>query len=442
MNNDNTKYILLVTAIIAAVLGYYLLMDNLSEWEFNLDKTKKNPYGTFLTYELVKNKYSKEGFEEIDNSVLSTLRTLKKNKTYNYIFINQIPYYDKKTVDTLSKFVENGNTVFISCEDLFGNFRDSILYQTYHLNIITAYSKLYYKYFDKDTLISYIPVSTFNFTHPNLKSKKGYRYFLKNKTDTLTNYFYRFEAVPDSEWTQPIPDINAISFAGSEHSYGTGLNFAVLKHGKGQYILLLSAIPFTNYFMRNEKGLEYAEKIFAHLPEQHTLWDNISHEKIYTDGEKNYRGDSSFGESPLYFILNNRSLRWAWYLTIVGVFIYALFHAKRRQNIIPIIAPKQNTSLQYVETIGQLYFHEEEHIEIANEMRLQFLNFIRHKYYLKTNEADDTFFKHLALKSAVDEEKIKAIFTHFNDILKVRSINQQKLHQLNKELEYFYTTCK
>lgn len=30
---------------------------------------------------------------------------------------------------------------------------------------------------------------------------------------------------------------------------------------------------------------------------------------------------------------------------------------KEDKNIIPIIEPKQNNSLKYVETIGQLYFH-------------------------------------------------------------------------------------
>ncbi|HNY55318.1 MAG TPA: hypothetical protein PKI86_06820, partial [Chitinophagales bacterium] len=189
-------------------------------------------------------------------------------------------------------------------------------------------------------------------------------------------------------------------------------------------------------------GLEYAEKVFSHLPNQTTLWDNISHEYKYSSADDGYRGDSSFGDSPLYFILQNRALRWAWYLTILGVIIYAIFHAKRRQNIIPIIEPKQNNSLKYVETIGQLYFHEEEHIEIANEMRLQFLNFIRQKYYMKTNEIDEAFFKQLCLKSAIEEEKIKSIFDEFKDILKVKSINQQKLHHLNKQLEYFYKTCK
>ena len=418
MNKERNKYILLVLAIILGVVGYYLLMDSFSEWNYNLDKTKKNPYGTFITYELLKSKYHKKGFSEINNSVVESFRKLKKNKTYNYIFLNQTPYYDSATVDTICKFTDAGNTVFISCEGFYGDFIDSVLNKTYHLRLTTGYNEIYYKLFENDTIeylnrdsiMGDIRFGTFNFIHPALKDDSGYTYFMKYKADTITNYYYRFEPVPDTEWTQPIPDINKISFAGNETSYGSGLNFAVLKHGKGQLVILLSALPFTNYFMRTGKGLEYAEKVFAHLPNQTTLWDNISHEQKYIDDGNSYHGNSSFGDSPLYFILENRALRWAWYLTILGVIIYAVFHAKRRQNIIPIIEPKQNTSLKYVETIGQLYFHEEEHIEIANEMRLQFMNFIRQKYYLKTNEIDDAFFKQLSLKAAIKEEKIKDIF--------------------------------
>ena len=86
--------------------------------------------------------------------------------------------------------------------------------------------------------------------------------------------------------------------------------------------------------------------------------------------------------------------------------------------------------------------HDEEHIEIANEMRLQFMNYIRQRYYIKTTEIDDTFFKQVSLKSSVDEDKIRTLFSDFKDVLKIKSINQQKLHELNKQLEYFYKTCK
>lgn len=440
MNSNRNKYLLIGVAIIIVVAAYYLLKDNFTEWNYNLDKTQKNAYGTFLTYELLKEKYKKNGFIEINKSVIESFRKLKKDKTYNYVFINQQPNYDSATLDTICKFANAGNTVFISCESLYGQLYDSILYDNYHLKLTTAYNKFGYKILDSQ--FTEHKVSTFNFIHPALRDNDGYDYYLMNKADTLITYFYNFEAIPDSEIIQPIKETNLISFAAFEKTYNVGLNFVILKHGKGQFVILMTALPFTNYFMRKEKGLEYAEKILAHLPNQATIWDNISHEYNFKSNKNKNHGDSSYGDSPLYFIIQNKYLRWAWYLTILGIFIYAIFHAKRRQNIIPIIEPKENNSLKYVEAIGQLYFHEEEHQEIANEMRLQFLNFIRQKYYLKTNEIDAVFMQQLSLNSAIEIEKIELIFDEFKDILKIKSINQKKLQHLNNLLENFYKNCK
>ena len=172
MNNDRSKYILIALAILLIVAGYFLLKDSFTEWSYNLDKTKKNAYGTFMTYELLKEKNKKTGFKEIENSVLETFRKLNKNKTYNYVFLNQTPYYDSATLDTICKFAEAGNTVFISCEDIYGKFRDSILYQTYHLSFTTGFNELYYKY--DDSVIERKMYSTFNFIHPALKDDSGY----------------------------------------------------------------------------------------------------------------------------------------------------------------------------------------------------------------------------------------------------------------------------
>ncbi len=438
---QNRNWIKLV-ALLALLLtaAYFLFKDDFSEWDYNLNKTKKNAYGTFLFYELLKAKYQPNDFYEIEKSVVESLRALPKNKKYNYVFVNYAPYYDSATIDTLCKFAYSGNTVFISAESIWGTLRDSILNQMYHIDIKSSFDKLYER--NRDTIPEDVFASSFNFIHPSLKHKTGYTYYRKYKADTLHTYYNQFVPVVDSLIKQPIADENALHFIGFENSYGIGLNIVELQHGKGKFVIMLSTIPFTNYFMRNKNGLEYIEKLLSYLPNSATIWDNKSHILDYKDTYKPPKGKSSFGETPLYFILQNKALRWAWYLLIIGVIVYALFHAKRRQRIIPIIEPKQNNSLKYVETIGQLYLHENEHIEIATEMRHLFLNFIRQKYYLKTSEIDDAFFNTLAQKSTIEIEKIKSIFDDFKRIQKVQTINQSFLQTLNQKLEYFYSNCK
>jgi len=137
-------YILIGLSLALLVAAYYVFREDLSEWNYNLDKTKTNAYGTFLTYELIKSKYD-SNFIEIDNNVVESFRTLDSTTHYNYIFINHFPYYDSATIDTLCRFAYAGNTVFIGAEDFYGTLRDSIIQQLYHLKIIGSYAVFYEK---------------------------------------------------------------------------------------------------------------------------------------------------------------------------------------------------------------------------------------------------------------------------------------------------------
>lgn len=440
MKKKRNIYILIGLSLALLVAAYYVFREDLSEWNYNLDKTKTNAYGTFLTYELIKSKYD-SNFIEIDNNVVESFRILDSTTHYNYIFINHFPYYDSATIDTLCRFAYAGNTVFIGAEDFYGTLRDSIIQQLYHLKIIGSYAVFYEK--NRDSSHEDKLKTTFNFIHPTLNKQNGYEYYQLYKADTIVQYFNQFVPFTDSTIKQPISSENKINFIAYENSYNIGLNAVELKHGKGSFVLILTALPFTNYFMRTKDGLEYTEKLFSYLPHSKTIWDNTSQiNKMINDENSGFKNDTTFGESPIYFILKNKSLRWAWYLSIIGIIIYAIFHAKRRQNIIPIIEPKQNNSLKYVETIGQLYYQENEHIEIAEEMRIQFLNYIRQKYYLKTNLIDEEFIKTVAQKSNIEMDKIKAIFDELEKIKKTKSIQQKQLQKINKQLEFFYSTCK
>ncbi|MCB0508143.1 MAG: DUF4350 domain-containing protein [Chitinophagales bacterium] len=434
----NTYQLVAIIGILIFVV-YYFSKQPSDEWVYNLKQTNKQAYGTYLTYELIKNKNKSTGFIEITDSLERTFRSLDSNKHYNYFFFNYQPYWDSAKMNALLTFVENGNTAFICSESLYGIFNEMVLINKYHIEFISSNASFNRK--NEDINYKEKSYTTFNFTQPNFKDKSGYIYFKKDDKDTVTYFNYCFAQV-DSFISKPMDEEDALSYIGTEDSYQQQNNVVLLKHGKGQFIVSTSVLPFTNYFMRTPKGLEYAEKLLAYLPNQTSIWDNVSHIYIPYDDTRSMRGESSFGESPLYFILNNAALRWAWYLTILGIIIYIIFHAKRRQNIIPIIEPKQNNSLKYVETIGQLYYRENEHLEIANEMRLQFLNYIRKKYHLKTNEQDDTFLQTLSLKSGIETEKISQLFNTFNLIEQAKPINATQLQRINQQLEYFYRNSK
>jgi hypothetical protein len=141
--------------------------------------------------------------------------------------------------------------------------------------------------------------------------------------------------------------------------------------------------------------------------------------------------------TPLRFILSNESLRWAYYITIVSVLVFIGFEMKRKQRIIPVIPPLENTTLEFVGTIGNLYYQSAEHKNIA-EKKINFLmDQIRSKYWLNTNVLDEAFINALARKSGKAEEDVRSLMKSISAIQVKERISSEELIDLNKKIEKF-----
>lgn len=445
MNKDRNTYLIIGLVFIALMVLYFSIEASLSHWVYNLDLKKKNPYGLYMTYQLVKEKYSPIGFEvNKDKNARDFMARKEPGQKFTYVYIGALPFFDSASVDTLLDLVYHGSTVFLACDELNERFDQDVLKSCFRWQVESNFS------FGIDIMddlfkTSSQPASYFNFRHAHLKSENNYTFYQKYKSDTIHRYFLNFEAISDTEPAYRYDPLNTVTFAGYQTNpkgRETGNNFGVFQYGKGRFVILLSALPFTNYYIRDARGLEYLEKVFSYLPaDQPMIWDEYSRE-YHPDTEVQDQGNSEFKNSPLYFILQNKSLRMAWYLLLTLLLIFAVFSAKRRQKIIPVMEPKTNTSLQYVETIGQLYYEETEHQIIANEMKNQFFNYIRKKYFLPVQQLDADMIRILSVKTGVATGILEKLSGYFEDLRLIKSFNQSKLTHFNELLEEFYTTCK
>jgi hypothetical protein len=140
-------------------------------------------------------------------------------------------------------------------------------------------------------------------------------------------------------------------------------------------------------------------------------------------------------ETPLRFILTNESLRWAYYITAISLLLFMIFEMKRKQRIIPIIKPLTNTTLEFVGTIGNLYFQGNDHKNIAEKKINFFMDQLRTKYWLNTSHLDETFVKIAAKKMGQPEEDVRRLV---NTIVAIRvrdRISSQELIDLNRQIE-------
>jgi len=195
--------------------------------------------------------------------------------------------------------------------------------------------------------------------------------------------------------------------------------------GKGNIILNSTPLAFTNIYLLPEKNNEFASTTLSYLPKT-----NVHRTEFYHLG----RMESS---SPLRYILTNEPLRWAYYLTIAAILIFMIFEAKRKQRIIPVIKPLANTSLEFVSTVGNLYYQNGDHKNMAEKKINFLLDQIRTKYLLRTHEFNVEFINILASKSGNNSEEVQSLFRTITFIQSTTVISAGQLMDLNQKIEKF-----
>ncbi len=112
-----------------------------------------------------------------------------------------------------------------------------------------------------------------------------------------------------------------------------------------------------------------------------------------------------------------------------------IFNAKRRQRIIPIKEPVKNTTVDFTKTIGNLYFQEKNHQNIAEKKIVFLLEKIRNEYYIDTFNLDETFINRLHQKSGKDKKIIENVVQLIKKIRNQSQTTEKELIIFNELLE-------
>jgi len=205
-------------------------------------------------------------------------------------------------------------------------------------------------------------------------------------------------------------------------------DFVKVDFGKGAFYLHLQPLAFSNYYLLNDTTSDYAFKALSYLPANNkVIWDEYI--KRGRAGEENM----------MRVIMEKAALRWAYYIAIFGILLFVVFEGKRRQRVIPIIKPLQNTTLEFVQVVSRLYYQKQDHHGIARKKIIFFLEQIRTQYHLPTNQLDEQFTETLSHKSGYPLEKTKYLIWKIRQVEKSGSITAEELLKLNDEMEKFTT---
>jgi hypothetical protein len=115
-----------------------------------------------------------------------------------------------------------------------------------------------------------------------------------------------------------------------------------------------------------------------------------------------------------------------------------LLEMKRRRNAIPFVQKPKNDSLDYVRTLGRLYYDQKDHLNLAQKATLVFLDHVRNHYHLFTNNLDADFVEALHLKSGYNKALLAQLISYVQFVQGNHTINEQQLAAYHQQLENFY----
>ncbi|MDO5607299.1 MAG: hypothetical protein Q4G08_02475 [Capnocytophaga sp.] len=268
--------------------------------------------------------------------------------------------------------------------------------------------------------LSYDILDTLSIKRYNTNFQEGYKLrFTDTKllSDTLV-----MSKLPDGNGIAYIGEENEILGTMSDYDEQPKANFVRVPHGKGNIYIHTEPLVLTNYYLLEGNSQRYVQDVFSYLPDRTTLWFS-----------RNFSPTPSY--SPLRFVLDNPPLRYAWWLFLGGLLLFAIFNAKRRQRIVPIIEPPQNKSVEFVKSVGNLYLQEGNPQDMADKKIQYFLQKVRTELMIDTQRWDANFVQKLHVKTGISVETIQKITDLMQKLQHQRELFTEKdLTKLNEML--------
>jgi hypothetical protein len=375
---------------IAVLLGILLYLKTLvppeTDWRQTYSGMDKIPFGTWILQHSVKDLFPGSRIKVNTKSLYERWANDSANSTVFIItnHFNPAP----SDLNALFRKVKSGSHLLIASDIWPKELTDSlnITFKSLHGNIL-------------DSVIT-----------------------LQNLTRKSREKEYRFKKLIQSGWFE-LSDTTAVTPLGKGNNE---INYVQVRYGKGSFFLHAQPQVFTNYHILYN-DYHYLEEVLASLPESNSEieWDEY------------YKPFGSRNESPIKIILSLKSLRAAYWTLLTGLVLYMLTNIRRRQRPIPVLPPKANLSLDFVRTIGLLYFHQKNHQDLVKKIFVSFSEYIHSKYFI-CHEFTPSFYQKLAMKSGVGEQLITRIFTQYEALSTRERVYEDDLIRFNGFIELFY----
>ncbi len=456
-DNYSTQIWIALIVVLIGVGLTFLLRDNSVKWsetyQHTTSKANKNPFDLSILRASLETEESP--VQDITSKLAFSLP--KEGEKENYLFVGEAMRLDSNDAKALRSFIERGNNAFIASKYISQRLLKHLIAQDSLEQLITIppYPSDDMGEEENDSseirkeMIRRIVAKTENNFETIVDSHFISRVYFPDTLKYKTGFYRAVGKAYFGLDLQHYQDLverkalkNATVLGDLQEKYA---NFLAIPYGKGKLFIHANPIFFANVEIIDTLGKNHLERILGHLPTGKTYWDKFSQTDINTarllDTDHQDKKEEKAQNNILKYVVGQRSLAAAWYLLLgIGV-LFVAFGAKRRQRIIPVLQRKMNTSLEYIQSLGHLFFKQQDHTGLTNMKFKHFLAYIRQRYGLNTNKLDQYFITRLSQKSGIAEHTIKSLMEKATYAERL-PVEEGFLIDFHQELERFYKTCK
>ncbi len=341
----------IVGTVTLGVLVVLALTGNQRRWDWTpgWDPDSREPYGMAVLAELLPG-YTGGELERVTGPL--TEGGLRPEGG-SYLFVGREPRYLPGELDTLLAWVAAGGTAFFAAEW----WADSLA------------SRLGHNEPDEDVW----------FRERRRELRADFTASPLRLPDAHVLHLRTRDRRPWVDWSLIDTAYTFWSFPGARPLALTeeGCIFLGLGHGAGRLFFLTTPVALSNRAWTEPAGRDFAERLLSHLPPGPVALDHGVRPRL--------GGAPPPPVGPLRFVLQQPALRQAWYGLLLLALLYLLFRGKRRQAPIPLLDPKENRSLAFLEGVAELYAAQrDDHGDMARLLREHVREELRRRYRVAT----------------------------------------------------------
>ncbi|MEP6682130.1 MAG: DUF4350 domain-containing protein [Parafilimonas sp.] len=374
-----------------------------------LNSRDKIPYGTYAAYKLLGKEFP-HAIIETNKYSPADWKDLSSDSTKQILFIVTKSFDPTEDdLNYLTGFVQKGNYVFISALQVTGVASKFFKISTQnHYNYYGLKLGVHHAFDPFDSTVVQLDSNSF-------KTPLAYQY-------------------PGADFTNALSKIDSTFSFSLGYSSKANPDFIAINAMQGKFFIHTAPIAFTNFFLLYQDNRQYFEKIISLLPAdaKKVVWDEYY---LYHYDNKNQQK-----QGLLSVILKYDNFKWGFWIALLLLALYILTEAKRKQRIIPVYEKPKNDSLEFVTTIGKLYYEKADHKNLAEKLTQYFLDYVRNRFKISTAEINNSFVQRLASKTNKDLNEINIIIESMHAINLSETITQKQLMDYYTLLENFYKT--